>query len=244
MRKQNMMAISLAGGIFLATSCACSAADKSDIFQPSGDFNPTADAGAISPPSAPVADPTRGGFHPFSTFGHATGGDSVKGLLQNQSPYTQFGKDLPPNGVSVKRPPAADAPAVVNSPTIDSSKNKASDEDPARPHDAPIPWADAEKVGREDAAANFSNVIETYLAKHGVHGHWTYASGAKSRVLDFIEVDTKHMQKAGPFYAACASFTEAGSRRRIRLEFTVDFSDAAWRVVSVRPRSRAGPCVD
>ncbi|HEX4048797.1 MAG TPA: hypothetical protein VH309_13220 [Elusimicrobiota bacterium] len=231
MRKQTIAALSLAAGVFLAAARASHASGKSG---PPRDTPPSGNA-----PSSPPADGET--YSPFTNFGKTTGGDPVKDLFQQPGPYTGFGGPAvtkragPPilendGGPQDPPPPAAPLPGQ-KSPSVAADGDK-------------IPWEDAGKVDPDGAEENFPNLVETFLAKHGSHGRWTRTAGSKKQTLEFLSIDTSRLKKVGPLYAACVEFRETGTRRRVRLEFAADFTGPEWKVVSVKPRSRGGPCAE
>lgn len=187
--------------------------------------------------------------HPFSEFGKSTGNDSAATIhdLANSRPFSEFGNDshpMQPDKIPKGAPQSSPPSPTPSTPYVGSSEPP--DGPPASTDDdAPDP-KDPPADDREDAGENFPNLIKAYMAKHGSHGRWLYAVGhSQPRALEFVAIDAAHMKKEAPQrFTACASFLDVANRRSVRLEATADFTEAEWRVISIKPRSRSGPCVD
>jgi hypothetical protein len=116
--------------------------------------------------------------------------------------------------------------------TGDLGTEPSQDEKPAAP---PVEAAPA-PMTPEDAAENFKTVVESFVAKNSRAGAWEYEEKGKITPLVLISVQAGGLRKSGSErYSGDASFRDAATKRARRLEFTVDFSGANWKVVRVRP---------
>jgi hypothetical protein len=118
---------------------------------------------------------------------------------------------------------------MASSPPSDPA-TAAADDDPPPSEEKAAPMT------AQDAGDNFKTVVESFIAKNSRAGAWEYKEKGKTSPLVLLAVDSGAVRKTGKeTYAGDATLRDAGTKRARRLEFTVDFSGANWKVVRVRP---------
>jgi hypothetical protein len=101
--------------------------------------------------------------------------------------------------------------------------------------DAAVAAGKGAEVKPEDAAANFQTVVETYLAKNAVDGAWPYKEKGRTISLELVSVDAEHLRKKGEgIFAGAAVLRDVRTKRRVTLEFAVDFGGSEWTVTGVK----------
>lgn len=177
----------------------------------------------------PSSQPTYKRFGPYNNFGSDPGDGSQKTVVNPDyaapKPRSTASNEPPPDRISV-HPYSGEQKVTILPAKVESPQER-------------MHVLDLEK---EDAAENFPNVLQAYLARHGTHGHWSLeGSEKKARELEFLSIDPKSLTKGGPHrFSGCATFQDGEGR--VLAEVTADFSDPTWKVISIKPRSPKGPC--
>lgn len=93
------------------------------------------------------------------------------------------------------------------------------------------------------ARANFAAVVSGYVATKSPKGYWPYVEkkGGKKvrswRLLAPAVSERSVRKERDQRFSALATLRDARSRRKLALEFVVDFGGTDWKVVSVKPAS-------
>jgi hypothetical protein len=99
-------------------------------------------------------------------------------------------------------------------------------------------------MSSEDALANFTTVVETYVATKSPKGYWPFMekpTGKKPvawRLTEPEVIEDSVKKLAGEKYSGRVKLRDVRGGRPPKLQFVVDFSGVKWKVVSVTPEAK------